>query len=346
MANKQRTRHTISTVSRVLASGEVAEVNKRASVNLSTGELVADKVSTTLMPIGTFMEAGTGDGVRAFKVELFEPIEAQYFDNDESNPVLSSDFMKTCYISGDDTVSSSSGSSTRSSAGRVVKVDAIEGVAVQCGVAITGPAGASGTGLSAANVADRAALAAISAVNRADGMLVLVKSDGALFRFASASSASEDEAKELVVAPSAGTGRWLRADKSAVIKVPIAYTMTDDAVIFTVPLGVALRLSGMPFWEVTTGFTGGTSSAIGVSASAIATADGSLLGGASGDLTATLGTSGIKPGTVGTALDSFAEVQAFYLKAADTLKLNRITSAFTAGAGFVCLPVSIMTPAA
>jgi hypothetical protein len=171
-------------------------------------------------------------------------------------------------------------------------------------------------------------------------MTVLVRSDNALFRFDSSASFTSDTYGMIGVTPGAGSGRWVRADKSFIAKLPIAFGTADAAALLTVPTGFALRLTGMPFWDVTTGFSGGSSSAIGLSASAIATTKGDLLGGAAGELAATL-VAGVIPGTIGPKIDTLAEIQALVLKAADYLRFDRITSVYTAGAGFVCVPVAL-----
>lgn len=116
------------------------------------------------------------------------------------------------------------------------------------------------------------------------------------------------------------------------LKLPVGKDNADGDVLFTVPTGYRFAVKRL-FWEVTTGFTGGASSAVGVSSSnsSYSTA-GDLLGGATGDVTATLGTAGIKGGTLGTKFGSNGVV---VLEAGDTIKFNKITSAFTAGAGYV-----------
>lgn len=121
-----------------------------------------------------------------------------------------------------------------------------------------------------------------------------------------------------------------------VLKFAISYATADNAVLFTVPDGHCLRIN-RAWWNVQTGFTGGTSSAIGVSSSnaSYATA-GDILGGASGDLTATLGTAGQKGGTIGAKFGSNGVV---VLGPGDTLKFNRIASAYTAGAGYLMVEV-------
>ncbi|MFA5053420.1 MAG: capsid cement protein, partial [Parcubacteria group bacterium] len=138
----------------------------------------------------------------------------------------------------------------------------------------------------ASTVATRTALKSLAAADRYNGQLVLVQEDGSLWRFNSTSTQVEDTADELVQTPGAGTGRWVRADKAFVMKVPCSKDSTDALAIETIPAGMTLKLTAHPWWEVTTGFTGGSSSAIGISTSLTGyDTKGDLLGGASGELT-------------------------------------------------------------
>jgi hypothetical protein len=118
------------------------------------------------------------------------------------------------------------------------------------------------------------------------------------------------------------------------IKVAFDFTTADGAVLYTLPSDLRVRAVNL-FWEITASFTGGSSSAIGVSSSqsAFATA-GMLLGGSGGDVAATLVT-GVQPfrGTQGTAFTAAPFIAV--LDGGATLKFNRVASAFTAGAGFI-----------
>jgi hypothetical protein len=332
---------SLKTIKVILASGEVAVMGNRAAIDTTDG-LAYDcsTASTTLMPIGRFAEAKTGDGSATVLIDLEEEIWCSAWNNDTApNNVTVANLWGSVYIKDQTTVSTSDGGGTRSVAGRVIAIDSGK-IYVQAGLAVTGP---SGLGASfSSGVADKTALAAIVAASRFDGMLVMVRADGSLWRFVAASTASEDEGTELVIQPAAGTGRWLAADKTKVLKLPVAYTDADGAAILTVPTGFVLRITALPYWQVTTGWTGGSSSAIGVSTSVSGyDTKGDVLGGASGDVTATLGTAGIKAGTLGGEFDDNVGLQALALVAADELQFDRITSVFTAGAGYVCVPVAI-----
>lgn len=90
-------------------------------------------------------------------------------------------------------------------------------------------------------------------------------------------------------------------------------------------------------WDVRTAFTGGTASAIGLSTSMTGfNTRGDLLGGATGDVEATL-VAGLYGGTLGA---KFASNGFPYLGPGATIKFDRINSAFTGGSGYVQLLVT------
>lgn len=199
-----------------------------------------------------------------------------------------------------------------------------------------------------APVANLTALKAIAAGARADGMLCTVLSDVAgetsTWRF-SAASAAADTSENLVATPAAGTGRWLRNDKLVPLFLPVTFATADGAVIFTTPVGARVKPLDA-WWEVQTTFAGGSSSAIGVDSSVTGwDTAGDLLGGAAGDVAATLvSTNAREIGTAGTKFDTVPE-ERLILIAADTLKFNRITSAFTAGVAKVRVLCAILANA-
>lgn len=193
---------------------------------------------------------------------------------------------------------------------------------------------------SVVSVATKAAMTAIAATNRFNGMLVMVQADRSLWWFDDDLAVS-DTTKELLAAPDAGTGRWVRADKSFVMKLAFTYETADNANLFTVPEGFCLRLAGFPYWEIDVAMTGGSSSAIGISTDVTGyDTSGDLLGGASGDVAATL-TAGIAAGTLGGELDDHVGFQALLLEEGQHIQFDRITSAFTAGSGKACIPVVV-----
>lgn len=188
-----------------------------------------------------------------------------------------------------------------------------------------------------AAVATVAALAAIPVDERVDGMVCLVTADGSRWVFNSSSSAA-DTSKNLIVAPDSGSGRWLRLPGMVALSLPFTFATADAAVLMTMPEGAEFLLR-KAFWRIDADLTGGSSSAIGVSSSKTGfTSKGDLLGGASGDVAASL-TAALSPanGTIGTKLDTVTELHTALFKAADTFRFDRITSAFTAGSGKVIL---------
>jgi len=181
----------------------------------------------------------------------------------------------------------------------------------------------------------RAALRALVSELRHDGLQAVVQADGSRWVFSKTSTAA-DTTNNLVMTPDAGSGRWLRADSAVHLKLAIAFDTADAAVLFTVPTGFRLAIERL-WWESTANFTGGTNSAIGVStATAPHETKGDLLGGAGGDVAATLAAAnGNVGGTIGASFGSNGVV---VLPAGAILRFDRIVDAFTAGTGFVhCL---------
>lgn len=191
----------------------------------------------------------------------------------------------------------------------------------------------------AASVATMAALTALTADHpaRVHGNIVDVDADGSRWYWHSTSTLTSDGILVQAADDAPSAGRWLRAPGSVDLALPFTYATANNAVLLTLPTGAVLAFR-QAYWEVTTGFTGGSSSAIGVNSSnAACNTAGDLLGGASGDVAATLVAGSVVPGTIGAKADALSELHADVLVAADTVKLNRITSAFTAGAGKVHL---------
>jgi hypothetical protein len=124
------------------------------------------------------------------------------------------------------------------------------------------------------------------------------------------------------------------------LKLAISYTTADAEVLYTVPTGLTIGMLMAGAWEVTTAFTGGTSSAIGISSNAAGfNTKGDIHGGATGDLAASL-TAGIRRGTTGAKVSAAPNM--IVLPGGSTIRFDRIASAFTAGAGFVHLPFVVV----
>jgi hypothetical protein len=186
------------------------------------------------------------------------------------------------------------------------------------------------------SVATLTALKALVAsdVARTHGNEVFVDADQSRWCFHSSSAVTGDDL--LVATPAAGTGRWLRVPGACVLVLPIAFGTADAAVLYTMPTGARLRLIDV-YWHVLTDWTGGSSSAIGVSSAKTGfSTKGDLVGGAAGDVAATLVASvGSVPGTIGVGINSVAKIKTALWLPTDTVRFDRITSAFTAGTGNV-----------
>lgn len=124
-------------------------------------------------------------------------------------------------------------------------------------------------------------------------------------------------------------GRWLALPGQVVdLALAFTYATADGATLYTVPTGANLLILSS-YWEVTTGFTGGSSSAIGLASDQTGhTTAGDLLGGSGGDVAATLVAGDYIEGTLGADLTN-----PIVLKAGKLVTFERITSAFTEGAG-------------
>ena len=169
---------------------------------------------------------------------------------------------------------------------------------------------------------------------RVHGNEVLVDADGSRFYFHATSTLTGDDVLVATPADAPTAGRWLRCAGFVDLALPFTYATADGATLLTVPTGARLQLVSA-HWEITADMTGGSSSAIGVDSSVDTTA-GDILGGASGDVAATL-VAGVNAGTIGAKMDTDTELHGQILPAAATIRFQRITSAFTAGSGYVHL---------
>lgn len=321
-----------------LAAGEKAFKGGRACINTATGTVVAGQASTTLVPIGIFaqdVDNSAGGSSVNVNVDFDREQVVRYFDNDTGSAVVAADVGSLCYILDDHTVTMAS--SGNSVAGWVFNVDSLLGVGVvlsDAGNQIVQPE----AGAIHDAVANMTALKAIAAGARQDGMVCMVLSDTAgecsMWRFKATSTAA-DTTENLVAVPAAGSGRWLRADRQVPLFLPATFNNADASTLFTVPVGCRLHPVDS-WWDVTTSWTGGSSSAIGVSTSVSGfSTKGDILGGASGDVAATLVSSATRmTGTIGAKMAT-RTLGRLIMIAADVFRFDQITSTFTAGAANV-----------
>lgn len=201
----------------------------------------------------------------------------------------------------------------------------------------------SGSAAVAASVATMTALAAFldGAPERVHGNEIRVDADGSVWRWHSTSTLTSDGilVQSATDVATVTAGRWLRACGRVVLRLPFTYATADGATLLTVPTGCVFKLDSA-HWKITTACSGGSSSAIGIAATGHATA-GDILGGASGDVEATL-TAGTKAGTIGAKMDTDAELHTMVFVATNTFTFERITSVFTAGVGFACLEGTLL----
>lgn len=186
--------------------------------------------------------------------------------------------------------------------------------------------------LAAWDIATVAALKALDSSLLSPGRIESVRAiEGRQFYWHPTSELTGDD--QLVIRPtdvaSDEAGRWLALPGQVVdIALAFTYATADGATLYTVPTGCNLLILSS-YWEITTGMTGGSSSAIGLASDQAGhTTAGDLLGGSSGDVAATLVAGDYIEGTLGTDLTN-----PIVLKAGKLVTFERITSAFTAGAG-------------
>jgi hypothetical protein len=187
-------------------------------------------------------------------------------------------------------------------------------------------------------IADATTLGAIVAsdIRRTAGTRVMLAS-GLVYRFHATSTAA-DTTNNLVITPAAGAGRWLLVPGTYDLALTaVTFATADAAVVFTVPVGARI-LSRRGYWVNSIAWTGGSSSAVGLSSSnASYNTKGDLQGGSGGDLLAAM-TAVV---TTGSAIG--AKVTAgILLNAADTVRFDRIVSIYTAGAGIPHLIVDVL----
>lgn len=180
------------------------------------------------------------------------------------------------------------------------------------------------------SVPDIATLKTIAAGDRVHGQEVLVDVGQSRWRFHSTSVVAGDD--QLVVTPTAGTGRWLRIPGMIDLAFPITFATADAAVLYAMPVGAKLLIQNL-YYLVSTTFAGGSSSTIGVSSTKTGfSSKGDLLSGSVGEAAAALvSTVGTVPGIIGVGLNSVVKLKTAIWLPTDNIRFDQITSAFTSG---------------
>lgn len=102
-----------------------------ACIDTSTGLVAKAFVSTTLIPIGFYAEDSAAAANKVVEVKLFREVDAAWFANDGGAPVVAADIGGLCYLLDDQTVSNTDATNTKSTFGRVWKIDTVKGVLVE-----------------------------------------------------------------------------------------------------------------------------------------------------------------------------------------------------------------------
>jgi hypothetical protein len=162
----------------------------------------------------------------------------------------------------------------------------------------------------------------------------------ATYRFSTGSNAPDNNQSQLAILPttSPATGHWLRCDPVIDLVLPVTFANTDNQNLVTIPTGFTLApIYAATMLEVTTAWAGGAASTIGLSYStpSLARTKGNLAGGAAGNagFTSTF----FAQMTLGSQFAA-GLAQAPVLSPASVILFDRITSAFTSGAGNFHIP--------
>jgi hypothetical protein len=97
----------------------------------STGLVAKAAVSTTMIPIGTFVDSKTVASGGTVVIQLFKELNAAWMVNLAAAPVLAATCGGLCYLADDQSVRVDDATNTCSVAGRVWAVDATKGVLVE-----------------------------------------------------------------------------------------------------------------------------------------------------------------------------------------------------------------------
>lgn len=165
----------------------------------------------------------------------------------------------------------------------------------------------------------------------------------ARYRFIAASTSPDNNQSQLVVVPGTNpaSGKWHRIDSAFDLVIPVTFANTDNQQLVLVPTPMTLLpvYAGI-FLEVTTAWAGGTTPKIGLSFTngTVTRTQGNLAGGATGNGAFTFVT--YKQLTLGSQYSIAAgTTDAVVLGPGSTILWDRISDAYTSGAGNIHIPV-------
>lgn len=115
-------------------AGKIEQVYQggRACIDTSTGLIAKAFASTTLVPIGVYVEDQLTVSGQTVLVDLDKETTARWYLNSTAGDLIAvAQIGSDCYLVDDNTVAKTSNSGARSVAGRVWRIDTIKGVLVE-----------------------------------------------------------------------------------------------------------------------------------------------------------------------------------------------------------------------
>lgn len=115
-----------------LAAGGKVWSGGIACGDTSDGTVKSGQASTTLVKLGEFVDSvdnSAGASAVNVLVDLDREVVARWYDN--AGDIVAADLFQDAYIVDDHTVALSSGTNTRSKAGRIWAVDSVKGVLIE-----------------------------------------------------------------------------------------------------------------------------------------------------------------------------------------------------------------------
>jgi hypothetical protein len=155
--------------------------------------------------------------------------------------------------------------------------------------------------------------------------------------FLPTSASPDNNAGQLVIVPTSGTGRWIRRDPMIDLVMPVTFATADAAQLCLVPAELTLAPAyGAAMLEVTTIWAGGVAAALGLSmvTPSIPRTKGGLAGAAAGNS----GFTSVCFFQLTAGSGFLVSAQAPILCPASQIQFDRFGTFFTSGAGNLHVP--------